>query len=90
MNIEKTIIEVLDRVGIFIDVNIDVVDGDIDLRNYIFDSLQFITFIVEMESTINIPLPDDFLIFDNFSSLKALSQNINTLLLETDLNARVL
>lgn len=80
MNIEKKIIEVMNQVGIFVDVGIDSNNDDINLRDYIFNSFQFISFVLELENCFNIALPDQYLQIDNFSSLKSLALNIEELI----------
>jgi acyl carrier protein len=67
MNIREKIINVLEAAGIYFDREKN--DDDSDLREYIMDSIQFITFIVELEKEINIEFPDDVLIYDKLASL---------------------
>lgn len=42
---------------------------DIDLRDYIVDSLMFISFVVELEKRLNIVFPDDLLFISTLTSL---------------------
>lgn len=80
MNIEKEIIEVMNQVGIFVDVEIDSDNDDINIRDYIYNSVQFISFVLELENYFNIVLPDQYLDIDKFSSLKSLALNIEELI----------
>ena len=55
-------------------------DGqDLDLREYIADSVQFITFIVDIESKFEIEIPDDYLLYDSISSLHSFAQIVRSL-----------
>jgi len=55
-------------------------DGeDVDIREYIEDSLKFITAIVEIENELNIEIPDEFLIYDKFSSFNSFCDMIASL-----------
>ena len=81
MNVENSIIEVMNQVGMFIDLNTDSDNDDVDLREFIQNSVQFISFVLELENVFNIVLPNQYLLIDNFSSLKAIALNIEELLL---------
>lgn len=64
-------ISALEKVGAYIQgIDADIED-DINLHNYILDSLQYITFIVELEQTLDIEIPDDMLNYENLLSLNA-------------------
>lgn len=65
-NIREQIIAVLAANYIFIDLN---ETEDVDLSLYIEDSIQFITFIVELEKAFDIEIPDEALDFDKFRYL---------------------
>ena len=88
--IETTIIETLDEMGVYIDASNtsittdDVGPTDIDLRDYIVDSIMFITLIVELEKKFNIDFPDELLWIESLSSLSGFSY----LLMETINNNR--
>lgn len=43
-------------------------EGDFDVRDYIFDSLAFVAFILELEGQLEFALPDEVLNFDVLSS----------------------
>ena len=76
--IRHRLINILQNVDIFIDD--DFIDDDIDIRNYINNSIQFISFIVEIEKNFNLEMPDEMLSIDNFSSLNALVERISELI----------
>ena len=75
MDIREKLLEILNENGIYIDKN--KTTDDIDLREYIIDSMQFISFIVEIENKLNIEIPDECLIYDNISSLNGFSNIIS-------------
>lgn len=66
-NIKKQIFEIFDENGIYITES--EMQKDIDLREYLVDSIQFVYFIVELEERLGVELPDEILIYDNLSSL---------------------
>ncbi len=45
---------------------------DIDLRDFIADSLEYVSLIVEIENAFEIDLPDEFLDFDVLASLNGI------------------
>ena len=76
--IRERLINTLQNVDIFIDDDFN--DDDIDIRNYITSSIQFISFIFEIERDFNIEIPDEMLVIDNFSSLNELTEKISNLI----------
>ena len=46
------------------------------MREYVEDSIQFVSTLVEIESQFEIELPDEILLFDNLASFYAFSQSI--------------
>lgn len=80
-NVEKIIFETLIEMGIYVDTSIDskenengdVTSDDVDLRNYISDSIMFISFIIELEKKFDIEFPDELLLVDSLSSLSGFS-----------------
>ena len=66
-NIKKQIFEIFDVNGIYIEP--DDTGEDIDLREYLVDSIQYVYFIVELEERLGVELPDEILIYDNLASL---------------------
>lgn len=67
---KNTVFDVLENMGIILDETEQ--EEDLDLTEYIVDSIQFISFIIELERVLNVVLPDNFLIFQNYHSLNAL------------------
>jgi len=59
-------------------------NNDIDLSEYIIDSLQFISFIVEIENKFGIEIPDELLNIENLKSLNGFSQLIENILGENN------
>ena len=75
---KELLLNVLDEIGIAIDDNER--NTDFDLSEFFIDSIQFISFIVEVEKRICFELPDDFLLIDKYRSFNALCSaltNIN-------------
>ena len=65
--IKLYIFEIFDEAGIYIAEN--ELEQDLDLRDYLVDSIQFVYFVVELEAKLDIELPDYILIYDNLSSI---------------------
>lgn len=55
---------------------------DIDLVNFIYDSVQFVSMVVNIEEEFDIVLPDEFLIIDNFHSISGMTQQLIELIEE--------
>ena len=53
---------------------------DVNLKDYIADSLQFISFIAEIENRFNIEIPDSMLTVDVLSSLNGLVSLLDELI----------
>lgn len=49
---------------------------DLDLRDYITDSIQFISFIVDIEKKFVIEFSDEYLLYDSISSLHSFAEII--------------
>ena len=61
-------------------VSMDSEFEDVDLTEYILDSMQFISFITELEQELNIELPNEYLLYENIRSLNgfiSLIENIS-------------
>ena len=79
----KIIVDSLEKVGICIDVNYDALesdDYDINLQEYVTDSITFITFVLSLEENLGIELPDDMLFYERISSIKALALTLKELI----------
>lgn len=72
MEFANRIIDVLNEEGICIEYK----GEDLDLREYIIDSLQYISFIVDIENVFGIEIPDEYLIYDSIASLHSFSNVI--------------
>lgn len=73
MKVESRIIDLLCGEGI----EIEYIGQDIDLREYIVDSIQFIGFIVDVEDTFGIEISDEYLQYDSIMSLHAFAQLVS-------------
>lgn len=76
MKMDNTIIieelnNVLESIGILID------DINIDIMEYIPDSLIYISFITGIEETFNVLVPDEFLISDSVKTLSDIAGKVN-------------
>ena len=77
------IVESLEKIGICIDVDFEALeteDYDINLQEYVTDSITFITFVLSLKDNLGIELPDDMLFYERISSIKALAQNLKGLI----------
>lgn len=74
-NIRQKILELMSDIGYFIeDASIDV-----DIRDYIIDSIEFIGFIVQLEEKLNISFPDEYLMIDTLESLNGLANLLSSI-----------
>ncbi len=73
-NVKKCILKFFEENGVCIDQ--DSISGDVDLHEYLIDSMQYIYFLVELERMLDIELPDEILLYDNLSSLNGFSNLI--------------
>ena len=71
------VLECLDSIGIYLTP--EETTKDLDLREYLENSLQFISFIINIENQLNIEVPDDFLLYDRISSLNAYCEMLSAL-----------
>ena len=58
-------------------VYIERTEADIDLRDYIADSLQFMTIIIAIEEKLEIEIPPELLLYDNLISLNAFCEALD-------------
>lgn len=79
MNIKQKVKNIMEEIGL--DVS-DIGNDDVDLSEYIVDSLMFINFVVEIENTFNVDLPDEYLDVDVLKSFNALCTLIEELIKE--------
>ncbi len=80
METKKTvmeIVEVLEEMGLVIEFCEDKMD--FDLREYVVDSLEFVSFIMEIEQHFEIEIPSELLIYDNIKSTVGFANMINEL-----------
>lgn len=78
MDIRERIIDTFEANGIYFDWN--NVEADVDLREYITDSLQFMNFIVELERKFDLEFPDEAIVYNNLASLNGFSAIIKSIL----------
>lgn len=76
-------IQVVENMGICL---LDVYEHeDIDLREYVVDSIQFISLIVSVEKAFGFQFPDELLLYDNLKSFNAFVDIIENCCLEQQL-----
>ncbi len=68
------ILKALENVGIFIEK-----PDEVDLSNFFESSIQFMTFIVEIEDIFQIEIPNELLVFENFTSVEKINDIIASL-----------
>ena len=80
MEIKEKVLYVMESIGVFVED--DVKDTNFDMRDYIVDSLQFITFIVNLEKELGIVYPDELLLMDKIGSFDGFCSIIESLMSE--------
>lgn len=80
MDVKKRLLQCFLNIGVVIDDTED----DIDLKEYIADSIQFITAIVEIERTFSIEFPDELLLFSVFDSFNGLIKIVESIIDESN------
>ena len=80
MEIKEKVLYVMESIGVFVED--DVKDTNFDMRDYIVDSLQFISFIVNLEKELGIVYPDELLLMDKIGSFDGFCSIIESLMLE--------
>ncbi len=77
LDTRKLLIDSMQEVGIIIDENyIDHAHEDINISEFISDSLQMVSLIMEIENKFDIELPDELITLESFQSLNALSSTM--------------
>lgn len=84
MEVKDKLINIFQDNGIYIDKK--KMGEDIDLRDYITDSIQYISFIVEIEKEFDIEFPDELLLFDKIASLNGFSNIIKAIILDRNIS----
>lgn len=67
----EAIFKALEGIGLFLPDDEKNSDDDIDLTEYIMDSLQFISFVTGLEELLGIEIPDEYLNPNSIQSSKA-------------------
>lgn len=76
----KIVCEALEDIGICTDFDIsDLLINDLDLRDYIPDSITYIYFIISLEDKMGVVFPDQAIIFEQMSSIKGLAKTIEAM-----------
>ncbi|WP_302626838.1 acyl carrier protein [uncultured Eubacterium sp.] len=79
MSVKNEIISILDSMCIILIAS----DEDIDLTEYIVESIQFINFIVELEQKFGIEIPSNMLMIDNLGTLSGVVNLVESLIDES-------
>lgn len=77
VNVREKLFEILEESGLYVERKSS--EEDIDLREYIVDSVQFMSFIVEIESQLNIEIPDEVLAYDSLASLNGFASILQSI-----------
>ena len=77
-DIKQGIIKCFQNVGIMIPL--ENYNEDLEIQEYIEDSIMFITMIIELENFFGIEVPDEYLITEILSNFEALIELIEKLL----------
>lgn len=80
MDTREMIIECLRNVGILVDLD----NGDTNINEYDVDSITFISFIVEIEETFDITIPDGYLYSELLKSLNGFTNFLEQLITEKE------
>ena len=75
--IKNDVIEVLNELGIETE---DIGENDVDLTEFIVESIMFISFIVELEDKLGIETPEELLDINSIKSLNTFSTILEELL----------
>lgn len=75
--IKNDVIEVLSELGIETE---DIGENDVDLTEFIVESIMFISFIVELEDKLGIEIPEELLDINSIKSLNTFSTILEELL----------
>ena len=78
MDVKEKLLQCFLNIGVVIDDTED----DVDLKEYITDSVQFIAAIVEIERIFSIEFPDELLLFSVFDSFIGLVKIVESILKE--------
>lgn len=84
-NIKNYIFDIFDKSGIYIDSS--EMEQDLDLREYLVDSIQYVYFIVELEERLGLELPDEVLIYDNLASINGFANMVLGFCEKSELNS---
>lgn len=82
MDIKAEILQCFLNIGVVI----DDAEEDVDLKDYIVDSIQFITAIVEIERVFSIEFPDELLLYSVFDSFNGLKKVVESIISESNEN----
>ena len=78
MDVKEKLLQCFLNIGVVIDDTED----DVDLKEYITDSVQFIAAIVEIERIFAIEFPDELVLFSVFDSFNGLVKIVESILKE--------
>lgn len=76
MEMKAGIIQALENAGVFVDVE---EQNEINIINLIDDSIQFVSFVVQLEEIFKIELTSELLVIDNFSTIDSVCEILQAL-----------
>lgn len=74
-NIKDTVLKALEETGLYFEYT----NQDFDLRDLLQDSIQFITFLVNLEESLSIELPADLLLPEAGASFEGFCRSIENI-----------
>ena len=81
-NVHAAALQCLDDMGIYT----GNLPEDFDLREYLTDSIQFISYILALEDVFHCEIPDHLLVYEKMSSFQAYCRSIEEFLNEQAVN----
>mgnify|MGYP004570533093 CR=1 FL=1 len=69
--IRDAVKDTLIEIGAYLEGVDENIDNDINMQDYLRDSIQFISFVVLLEEKLGITIPDELLMYDSIASFSA-------------------
>lgn len=75
-DVRQIVVDSLESIGVIVDDSSE----DVNFQSLAIDSIMFIMLIVEVEDTLNIAIPSEYLFYDDFVSLNGFVNQIMAVL----------
>lgn len=79
-NLRNTVLHCLENIGIDVSELVANTTTDVNLLEYINESITYITFIVELEEKLNLQIPDEFLQIEKLTSLNGFLEMLDSII----------